>query len=109
LLAEFKPVTRDEHGIRSFVAKYLHFHAPVFPIYDSIAKSVIIRRKKVEVDFDGFYPWLPSWTPEFPCPAGADLEYWRFCVRIGLMQRDWKNNKFAPTARHLDICLLYWQ
>jgi len=109
LLTEFKPITRDEHGIRSFVSKYLHFHAPVFPIYDSITKKVIIRRRKEDVDFDGFYPWLPSWTPEFPCPAGADPEYWSFCVRIAMMRRDWVNKKFSPTARHLDICLLHWQ
>jgi hypothetical protein len=106
LLTEFKNSTRDEHGIRSFVSKYLHFHAPVFPIYDSITKKVITRRAKE--DFEGFYPWKPSWTHEFPCPAGADLEYWRFCVRIAMLRRDWDHRKFFPTARHLDICLLYW-
>ncbi len=107
LLTEFKPVTRGEHGIRSFASKYLHFHAPVFPIYDSIAKKVITRRAKG--DFEGFYPWVPAWNHEFPCPTGADPEYWRFCVRVAMMRRDWVNKKFSPTARHLDICLLYWQ
>ena len=109
LLTEFMNVTRDEHGIRSFVSKYLHFHAPVFPIYDSIAKKVIIRRAKG--DFQGFYPWVHAWTKEFPCPSGADWKYWRFCVRIAKMQGggEWNSKKFSPTARHLDICLLHWQ
>jgi hypothetical protein len=30
-------LTRDRHYATSFAAKYLHFHAPIVPIYDSIS------------------------------------------------------------------------
>jgi len=86
--------TRDGNQVRSFVAKYLHFHAPVVPIYDSSVGSQVRAR--------GWYPWRRAWTTQHPTPAGADGEYWRHCVRIAFLAEDWRAEGLDPTARKID-------
>lgn len=56
---------------RSFAAKYLHFHAPVVPIYDEYARAGLTRRVRWQKD-----------AVTFALPEGADPEYWQFCVRF---------------------------
>jgi hypothetical protein len=41
LLRLIEGVTRTGQTPRSFVSKYLHFHAPVVPIYDSVASGAL--------------------------------------------------------------------
>ncbi len=49
-------ITQYGYRPRSFVSKYLHFHNPVFPIYDSVASGEIRRivplRSVLNIDFD---------------------------------------------------------
>lgn len=84
---------------RSFASKYLHFHAPVTPIYDSIASSVISCK--------GWRDWTGG---KAPSANGVDQPYWQFCHRILKMAASWQkaNVPFAPTARNLDKYLLGW-
>jgi hypothetical protein len=50
-----RSITRDKRYATSFAAKYLHFHAPIVPIYDSIsyANAWRFRDKNNEDLFDG--------------------------------------------------------
>lgn len=68
-------------NLRSFVSKYLHFHCPMVPIYDSLAASAVTKALSPHVHgwtrtrdllerpthFDGVYYWY----------AGRFLELWR--------------------------------
>jgi hypothetical protein len=56
---------------RSFAAKYLHFHKPIVPIYDSYAAARLIR----------LMPWQAGKAAPAP-PTDADAEYWDFCARF---------------------------
>lgn len=56
---------------RSFAAKYLHFHQPIVPIYDSYAAARLIK----------LMPWQAGKAAPAP-PTDADAEYWDFCARF---------------------------
>jgi hypothetical protein len=56
---------------RSFAAKYLHFHRPIVPIYDSYAAARLVK----------LMPW-PAGKPAPEPPTDADAEYWDFCARF---------------------------
>ena len=67
-------VTTDGKSPRSFASKYLHFHNPAVPIYDSYALAGIMRLVR----------WDASQIP-FACPPGGDDVpdgYYQFCVRF---------------------------
>jgi hypothetical protein len=100
LTSILKPVT-PRGVVRSFVSKYMHFHAPIVPIYDSIASQVIKSR--------AWRPWISRPIP--PAPSNQiDPEYWRFCNRLLQMVRSWREEEveWPPTSRNLDIYLLGW-
>lgn len=91
-------VTRKGLLPRSFVSKYLHFHSPAIPIYDSIASSAIKK--------------FVRWTAELACfktPSEADSEYaWyaqRF-LRLYDVAREALRPESTPTVKHLDYFLL---
>ncbi len=57
-------ISRSENQLASFASKYLHFHAPVVPIYDSYAckqawrmrdKKALISFEKSADSHDGYY------------------------------------------------------
>jgi hypothetical protein len=98
LLNKLLPHMREGNRPRSFVAKYLHFHAPCIPIYDSVVSGRISSRK--------WYPWKRQWTSDFPPPPAADKEYWAYCVRLAHMADDWRAEGMMPDARMLDYYLL---
>jgi hypothetical protein len=61
-------LTRDHHYVTSFVAKYLHFHAPVVPIYDSISyKNAWHYRDKQALE-------------SFRKPKGSDENYFYYSL-----------------------------
>ena len=77
----------------SFVSKYMHFHCPIVPIYDSIALDCLTKR----------YRWNQSYQV---CDSElADEEYYRFCMRF------WQLYEKAPdrekTVKRLDNYLLW--
>ena len=98
VISEF---TRGENGPRSFVSKYLHFHARVVPIYDS--------RASTQIRHADWYRWQRSWEGGTEVPTKADEEYWRFCVRIGRMAQDWMDEGLEPSARNLDTYLIRYR
>ena len=86
-------VTHGKASPRSFVSKYLHFHAPVVPIYDSVAQK----------NLASWYRLGPKLMASHPRPAGAEENYWRFCVRIGLVVDEWRSAGIKPaTALMID-------
>jgi hypothetical protein len=100
LCQALQTATRDDHVPRSFVSKYVHFHAPIFPIFDSRANNVLKSR--------AWYPWQRTWTRSRVMPEGADPLYWQHCVRVAHMAADWRNAQLRPTSRMLDVYLLAW-
>lgn len=88
--------------VRSFVSKYLHFHAPVVPIFDNLANDQL----KAGI----WYRWRKSFDVEHPCTSNVDPHYWRHCVRVARMVSDWKKEKhLVPTARKIDYYVMRWR
>ena len=80
-------------NVRSFASKYLHFHCPAVPIYDSIAANRL----------DQWYQGQPSYKV---CDLDdADQYYYWFCMRF------WQYYQAAPsegkTVKRLDNYLLW--
>lgn len=92
--------TRNGNQVRSFASKYLHFHAPVVPIYDSVV-NVQLRARD-------WYPWSRSLSGAHPTPHGADEAYWRHCVRIALIAEDWTRERLETSARQIDSYVYQW-
>ena len=91
--------TKSELNFRSFVSKYLHFHAPIVPIFDSRASSVIRK----------WYPWR-----RFRNRIGIsqnknyDEVYSKFYAQFMLYFNDLKEMKLNPTPRKADYYLMWW-
>ena len=72
----------------SFVSKYMHFHCPIVPIYDNIARDCLTK----------LYRWNKNYQLGDSEPAAK--EYYRFCMRF------WRLYKDAPdgekTVKRLD-------
>ena len=81
---------------RSFVSKYLHFHNPVVPLYD----SYVVARLGRLVHGDGA-------NRPFECPSEADVEYDRFCVRFFRLYEACRAAGLSVTVKTLDNYL--WQ
>lgn len=81
---------------RSFVSKYLHFHCPVVPIYDDYCSRSLTRRVR----------WSESAKP-FESPAGADADYYWFCVRFMRLYAACRGE--GVEARVKDLDALLWQ
>lgn len=89
-------ITRKRQSPRSFVSKYLHFHNPAVPIFDSIAAGVL--------------PKLVRWTKSleiFAMPSDADKPYVRHVMRLyGLYQIIAKEH-VRLTVKYMDYYLLW--
>jgi hypothetical protein len=81
---------------RSFAAKYLHFHCPVVPIYDSYAAARLIK----------LVP-LREIAQPLAEPQGADVEYCDFCVRFWSLYEACRDADLTVTVKSLDTWL--WQ
>jgi len=89
-------VATDGKAPRSFAAKYLHFHHPVVPIYDSYATDRLIK--------------LVRWDSGqilFERPDEGDLDYWGFCVRFLRLYEACLRVDLDITVKSLDTWL--WQ
>jgi predicted RNase H-like nuclease len=89
-------VTTDKKTPRSFASKYLHFHCPVVPIYDDYCSRSLTRRVR----------WSESAKP-FELPAGADADYFWFCVRFMRLYAACRREGVEATVKDLDALL--WQ
>ena len=89
------PITHRYQSTRSFVSKYMHFHNPAVPIYDSVAVTALT----------GLLRWNKTLSV-FEMPTDADQEYGWYTMRFfGLYQKA-RAIGLIPTVRHLDHYLL---
>jgi len=84
-------VTRPDETPWSFASKYLHFHAPAVPIYDSYAAERALPH---------IYRWQPGFAV-FEPPEGADHEYARFVFRFWQLYQD-----AVAAGQHVSVKLL---
>jgi hypothetical protein len=80
---------------RAFAAKYLHFHCPAVPIYDSNAARALRR----------LYRWRSSFAL-FDMPEEADPEYTWFLFRFWRLYEAALAARPDVTVRRLDYYLL---
>lgn len=97
-------LARNGNSLRSFVSKYLHFHAPVVPLYDQYAAACL----------RDWYPWRTVIAPVVPI-GKIDGVYWQHCVRVANVVDEWTRLKLdkppigPPTARNIDsYALVCW-
>lgn len=89
-----RPLTRDAMAPRSFAAKYLHFHNPAVPLYDSYVSSGLVRLVR----------WDSREIP-FARPPGSDADYWDFCVRFLRLCEACRSVGLAVSVKSLDAYL----
>lgn len=77
---------------QSFVSKYLHFHAPIVPIYDALAVEVIRK-------FDLAESQLPPRT-------GSESKYAAFLRRFVALASEASKTEAGVTSKRLDQYLL---
>ena len=90
-------VTTDGKSPRSFASKYLHFHNPAVPIYDSYALSGLTH----------LVPWQAAAVP-FACPADGDAipdGYHQFCVRFWRLLEACSAAGLSASVKSLDTYL----
>ena len=91
-----RQVTTRQTAPRSFAAKYLHFHRPVVPIYDSYAAARL----------GALVPWDAKQIA-FEQPPGSDDQYWDFCARLFRLYNACHQQRLSVTVKGLDAYL--WQ
>lgn len=85
-----------KRSARSFASKYLHFHCPAVPLYDSLANKEL--RKMVR--WDDRYE-------TFEMPAGSDEEYYYFVARFWQLYQQLRGARKSASVRFVD-CYLLW-
>jgi len=86
----FKELTGKEK--RSLASKYLHFHVPIFPIYDSRANDSLKKIVKGKIE-----------EAKFKC----DRSYYVFCTKLLYLFDEIKNKtRNNPTLREIDTFLI---
>jgi hypothetical protein len=85
---------REGQTPRSFAAKYLHFHCPAVPIYDSWAWAALGRRR-----------W-DKHSAIFDLPAGAEDVYYSFALRFWYLYCEAQQTGLEVSVRLLDRYLV---
>lgn len=90
--------TKSQTNFRSFVSKYLHFHDPIVPIFDSRASSILRE----------WYPWR-EFRNNFPITLGKeyDVVYYKFLVQFLLYFSDLREMNLKPSVRSADYYLIW--
>jgi hypothetical protein len=90
-----RPITTGRTP-RSFVSKYLHFHRPIIPIYDSVATNALSK--------------ILRWQSEFDCPSlggREDPTYRQFVLHMRQLNGLAIRSGLKPSVRALDCYLMY--
>ncbi len=87
---------RKNQSPRSFASKYMHFHCPAVPIYDSYASRELFS-----------YRWNDRYEI-FERPAGADETYYYFIIYFWQLYQNFKKSVKTVNVRLLD-CYLLWR
>ena len=91
------PALRPNRTPRSFVSKYLHFHCPAVPIYDSVADHELKRLIR----------WC-SRLEVIPLPKDADERYGKFCLRFWQLLEQLRQSGDDVSVKLMDNFIL-WQ
>lgn len=92
--------TRSKLNFRSFVSKYLHFHNPIVPLFDSVASNTINR--------PDWYPWKRfKGHILVPMSKQYDRVYYKFFNQFLLYFRDLNKLKQSPSVRSADWYLIW--
>lgn len=91
-----RPITRTARVPRAFVSKYLHFHFPAVPIYDSYAESSLRRLVHWETALE-----------VFEMPKNADRAYAWYLMRFLKLYQEAKSREFRLTVKYLDHYLVW--
>lgn len=87
---------RKNRSARSFVSKYMHFHCPAVPIYDSYANTFLRSE----------YRWSDN-LMEFKMPASADADYYAYVCRFWRLYQDLKATGQEVNVRLADNYLIW--
>jgi hypothetical protein len=79
----------------SFASKYMHFHCPAVPIYDSRASKAL----------RSLVPWR-SVDPPFDFAGPANRKYYRFVIRFLRAHEFVRHKVHDVTVKFLDVCLI---
>jgi hypothetical protein len=90
------PITREARVPRAFVSKYLHFHFPVVPIYDSYAESSLTSLVRWE-----------HTLKVFEKPTRADQEYVWYLMRFLSLYGEAASRKLRLKVKYLDHYLVW--
>lgn len=90
-----KGVTRKNQSSRSFVSKYMHFHCPVVPIYDSFASQTLTK----------FVRWNNNLIV-FDKPRIVDEDYLWFVLRFWELYKRASEQVDVERVKYLDYYLL---
>lgn len=92
--------TRSKLHFRSFVSKYLHFHSPIVPLFDSVASNTINR--------PDWYPWKRfKGHILVPMDKQYDPAYYKFFNQFLLYFRDLNKLSQSPSVRSADWYLIW--
>lgn len=98
---QFEAIVRDGtnngHSVRSWSSKYLHFHAPGVPLYDSRARGVVKAR----------YDLRRVRNQHFACPDEGDYDYSQFVNAFLSLWVEASELGLPVTVRRLDQFLLW--
>ncbi len=92
-------IARDGRELVSFASKYLHFHAPVVPIYDSWAYGQAWRMRNRE--------GLAALSHSFPCPSSASTSFYWYCLCFWQLYSELLSRTDDVNVR-LAECYLMW-
>jgi hypothetical protein len=79
---------------RSFASKYLHFHQPAVPLFDSYVEAALAATIQ-----------RPARDVQSTLREGADPQYSEFCIRLAFLQRDCQERGFDAKTKALDAWL----
>ena len=92
--------TKSKLNFRSFASKYLHFHVPIVPIFDSQASKII--------NYPDWYPWKPFKKHALiPMRKEYDPVYFKFFNQFIIYYCDVEKLKLHPTTRSADWFLIW--
>ncbi len=98
IVSILKNGTKSKINFRSFVSKYLHFHAPIVPIFDSRAQQMI----------NAWYPWKKNRThAAIEKKRAYDDFYFKFFIQFSLYMSDLRSLNLKPSTRDADFFLIW--
>jgi hypothetical protein len=90
-------ITRENQSTRSFASKYMHFHCPAVPIFDSWAEWSLPK----------LYPWDDNTFKVPDLPPDADETYGWFAIHFWNLYLEARKNRDNVSVKSIDNFLLW--